>query len=92
MAGAVTRCSAAKAETHAWKLRLEGTLGTLGSAAEAVTRLTAATLQAADVLAGRGSEVSCRWHCCAKARLQRCAVRLQAVRCCPPPPCTQRQL
>ena len=57
MAGAVARCTAAKAETHTWKLRLEGTLGTLGSAAEAVTRLTAATLQAADVLTCQDPEV-----------------------------------
>ena len=76
MAGAVARCSAAKAETHTWKLRLEGTLGTLGSAAEAVTRLTAATLQAADVLNCQDPEVSllrkghrCSLAACAQAHL-----------------------
>ena len=58
MAAAVARTSAAKAQCFTWKQRLESTLGTLESAAEAVTRLTAGALQAADVLSGRDTEVS----------------------------------
>ena len=59
MAGAVARCSAAKGEIGTWKLRLESTLGTLASAAEAVTRLTASAVQAAELLSGQDPEV--RW-------------------------------
>lgn len=57
MSAAMQKAGAARGECTAWKLRLDSTLGVLGSTADAVSRLTSGALRAADVLTGQDVQV-----------------------------------
>ena len=63
MSAAMQKAAAAKGECTAWKLRLDSTLGVLGSTADAVARLTSGALRAADALTSQHVQVvMCAHH------------------------------